>query len=70
MKNADFTEAVHNKYVSLHTSKANTEIFYKNIYNHSKIYFRLKDSNTIDVLVGSANFSVAGLTNDYQWSFM
>jgi len=66
MKNANLTEVAHNKYVSLHSTKNNTEIFYKNTYNHSKIYCWLKDANVIDVLAGSANFSVSGLTNDYQ----
>ena len=66
MKNANLKQEVHDKYVSLHESNKNIEIYYKNTYNHSKIYCWLKGDEVIDVLAGSANFSVSGLTRDYQ----
>ena len=53
----------HNKYQEI-TKNTDVKIYYKNNYNHSKIYVWKKESKIIDALIGSANFSTSGLNND------
>ena len=44
----------------------NVEILYSKIPVHSKIYFWREGENITNALIGSANFSVSGLRNDYK----
>ena len=64
-KRANLNQKVHDQYVSI-TQKTSTKVYYSNQYYHSKIYCWIKNKTPIDILVGSANFSSAGLDNDYQ----
>ena len=66
MKNANLNEMVHKKYTKLTIDNSNLKIFYKKNYNHSKIYCWMKDKKVVEILSGSANFSISGLRNDYQ----
>ena len=59
-------ETYHKKYVELSERYKNLKIYYKKHYNHSKIYCWLKDKKIVEIISGSANFSVSGLLNDYQ----
>jgi hypothetical protein len=56
---------LHKKYVSISKS-TETEVLYKENYNHSKIYCWLKDNDIVEIIAGLANFSTIGLNNDYQ----
>ena len=66
MKNANLNELVHKKYSKITNQSPNLKVYYKKNYNHSKIYCWIKDKNIVEVLAGSANFSISGLRNDYQ----
>ena len=61
----NLNQKVHDQYVSI-TQKTSTKVYYSNQYYHSKVYCWIKNKTPIDILVGSANFSSAGLDNDYQ----
>ena len=58
-------EITHKKYQEI-TNNTKVKVFYKNNYNHSKIYMWSKNKNPVDILIGSANFSSRGLYNDGQ----
>lgn len=57
---------LHNALVKLQKQMPNVEILYSTEPIHSKIYLWGKDGKTNNILVGSANFSVSGLRNDYK----
>ena len=57
-----FTREFHNKYKAITGDTSNrTEVLYKDLYDHSKIYCWLKNNEPIEILAGSANFSNRGL---------
>ena len=57
-----FVEKYHDKYKAITGDTSNsTEVFYKELYDHSKIYCWLKNNEPIEILAGSANFSNRGL---------
>lgn len=57
-----FVKRYHDKYTDITRDPTNnTEVFYKNFYDHSKIYCWLKNDAPIEILAGSANFSNRGL---------
>jgi len=66
MQKAALNEIYHKKYIQLTKDYSNLKVYYKKTYNHSKIYCWLKDKNVIEIIAGSANFSISGLSNDYQ----
>lgn len=57
---------LHNALVELQNRMPNVEILYSKIPVHSKIYFWREGENITNALIGSANFSVSGLRNDYK----
>ena len=58
---------LHKQILVLNKELENVEIYYSTIPVHSKIYFmRNNDGEIKNALVGSANFSVSGLRNDYR----
>ena len=61
-------EQLHNKLLTIQEKQANTKIFYSQIPVHSKCYIWLNDKKINNAFVGSANFSVSGLENDYKES--
>ena len=56
--------ALHQQLLSLNSKKVN--ILYPEICSHAKCYVWLKDGKPIRGLIGSANFSINGLSNDYR----
>lgn len=60
------SEPLHKALLSVHEAHNNISIRYATIPVHSKIYVWRNDSRINQVLVGSANFSVSGLMNDYK----
>ena len=66
MQKAALNESYHKKYIQLSENSNNLEIYYKKNYNHSKIYCWLKNKKVIEIIAGSANFSLSGLSNDHQ----
>ena len=61
-------EQLHKTLLDIQTKQDNTNIFYSQIPVHSKCYIWLKNHEINTALVGSANFSVSGLENDYKES--
>ncbi len=57
---------LHKALVELQGKLPNVEILYSTIPVHSKIYFWNKGDDIRSALIGSANFSVSGLRNDYK----
>lgn len=57
---------LHEALLELQSNMSNIEILYSTIPVHSKVYFWRKGSNITNALIGSANFSVNGLRNDYK----
>jgi len=58
----NFKKEYHDKYKSITSDTSNsTEVLYKDLYDHSKIYCWLKNNEPIEILSGSANFSNRGL---------
>lgn len=57
---------LHDALVKIQGELPNVEILYSTIPVHSKIYFWRKGENIKKGLIGSANFSVSGLRNDYR----
>lgn len=55
---------LHQQLVGLHND--NRRIYYPNIACHSKCYLWLQGQTPIKGLIGSANFSLNGLKNDYR----
>jgi hypothetical protein len=56
---------LHQQLLNLH-EVTNIEIKYPNISSHSKCYLWLKNDKPIKGFIGSANFSLNGLKNDYR----
>lgn len=59
-------EQLHKTLLGIQEKQKNISIFYSQIPVHSKCYIWLKNSAINTALVGSANFSVSGLANDYK----
>lgn len=57
---------LHKAILELQESLPNVEILYSTIPVHSKIYLWKNDDNITNGFIGSANFSVSGLRNDYK----
>lgn len=57
---------LHDALVKIQRELPNVEILYSTIPVHSKIYFWRKGEDIKKGLIGSANFSVSGLRNDYR----
>ena len=57
---------LHDALVKIQGELPNVEILYSTIPVHSKIYFWRKGEDIKKGLIGSANFSVSGLRNDYR----
>lgn len=57
---------LHKALVELQKNLPNVEILYSTIPVHSKIYFWEEGDDIKSALIGSANFSVKGLRNDYR----
>ena len=57
---------LHNALLEIQERMPNLEILYSTIPVHSKIYFWKKAENIERALIGSANFSINGLRNDYK----
>ena len=62
-KRANLTTGHHNLYQKI-SGNTNTEVFYKDTYNHSKIYCWHDKGSVKEVIAGSANFSTHGLKRD------
>ena len=61
-------EQLHKTLLNIQNTQTNTDIFYSQIPVHSKCYIWLKNNEINTAFVGSANFSVSGLENDYKES--
>lgn len=59
-------DKLHSFLLELNKDMDRTDIFYSNIPVHSKCYIWRKNSNIVTALVGSANFSISGLSNPYK----
>lgn len=57
---------LHKALLELQQQLPNVEILYSTIPVHSKIYFWKNGTSITKALIGSANFSVSGLRNDYK----
>lgn len=57
---------LHSALLDLQKKMPNIEILYSTIPVHSKVYFWKDGENITSGLIGSANFSVSGLRNDYK----
>ena len=57
---------LHDALVKIQRELPNVEILYSTIPVHSKIYFWRQGEDIKKGLIGSANFSVSGLRNDYR----
>ena len=57
---------LHNSLVQIQNNVDNLNIFYSQIPIHSKCYAWRKDGQIIHALIGSANFSINGLTTPYR----
>ena len=67
-KDRSFGPILHNKYCEVTNRSPQLKVYYQKKYNHSKIYCWRKSGKIVEILAGSANFSVSGLTNPYQES--
>ena len=54
----------HHKIYQLISSNSPAEVFYKDTYNHSKIYCWHTNGKVKEIIAGSANFSTPGLKHD------
>lgn len=61
-------EQLHKTLLNIQRTQSNTNIFYSQIPVHSKCYIWLRNNEINNAFVGSANFSVSGLENDYKES--
>lgn len=61
-------EQLHNTLLKIQQEQDNTSILYSQIPVHSKCYIWLKNNDINTAFVGSANFSLSGLENDYKES--
>ena len=57
---------LHQALLKLHNKMPNVDILYSTIPVHSKVYFWREGETITKALIGSANFSVSGLRNDYK----
>ena len=57
---------LHKALTELQNSMPNVDILYSTIPVHSKVYFWREGEAITKALIGSANFSVSGLRNDYK----
>ena len=57
---------LHKALTELQNSMPNVDILYSTIPVHSKVYFWREGETITKALIGSANFSVSGLRNDYK----
>ncbi len=57
---------LHEALLELQTKLHNVDIFYSTVPVHSKIYFWKDGDEITKALIGSANFTVNGLRNDYR----
>ncbi|MCC5912696.1 MAG: NgoFVII family restriction endonuclease [Clostridiaceae bacterium] len=60
------SERLHTTLLKLNDEMTNTAIYYSNLPVHSKCYIWKKKSKIVTALIGSANFSVNGLSNPYK----
>lgn len=60
------SQPLHQALNDIQTEYKNIEILYSTIPVHSKIYTWKCDENIEKALIGSANFSISGLMNDYK----
>lgn len=68
MQRAAFNPTLDQSFKRITNSSKFLDVYYKNSYNHSKLYCWLKDKTPVQIIAGSANFSYSGLCNDYQES--
>ncbi len=61
-------EQLHETLLKIQQAQDNTNILYSQIPVHSKCYIWLKNDDINTAFVGSANFSLSGLENDYKES--
>jgi hypothetical protein len=59
-------ERLHNSLQRLNRTIPNMEIYYSTLPAHSKCYIWKKKNRIVTALIGSANFSVSGLSNPYR----
>lgn len=59
-------ERLHTSLLNLNNKMDNTSILYSNMPIHSKCYVWKKNDKIVTALVGSANFSISGLSNPYK----
>lgn len=64
--NDNISAPLHKALLGLQQELPNVEILYSTVPVHSKIYFSLSGNSIQSVLIGSANFSVSGLRNNYK----
>lgn len=57
---------LHKALLELQAKLPNVDILYSTIPVHSKVYFWVEGETIANALIGSANFSVSGLRNDYK----
>ena len=57
---------LHNSLLTIQNQAQNLNIFYSQLPVHSKCYIWRNNGNVIHALIGSANFSVNGLTTPYR----
>lgn len=60
------SEKLHGTLTKLNENQQNTTIKYSKMPVHSKCYVWRKDKKIVTALLGSANFSVSGLSNPYK----
>jgi len=60
------SEKLHHALLAISATSENTTILYSKLPVHSKCYVWRKNKNIVAALVGSANFSVSGLSNPYK----
>lgn len=58
--------SLHNSLTKLNEELDNVDIYYSVIPVHAKCYIWKKQGKIVTALIGSANFSVSGLTNPYK----
>jgi hypothetical protein len=58
--------SLHNSLMGIQNSVGNLNIFYSNLPVHSKCYIWRRNGEIIHALIGSANFSVNGLTTPFR----
>lgn len=59
-------QALHRSLIELDAKIPNTDIFYSELPVHAKCYIWKKQGKITTALIGSANFSISGLSNPYK----